>query len=304
MLEGEQLKRPRAIHGPALAAIASGNSFGRGFNMLTSTALRGVALMMALVCPTLSIAGPATGGATEWTQLANNAQLAKVVGLEGESLAKTSQILTAEVDQLRTQIETYQTILRNTEKLSDSFLRQAIEPIAKLQEVSQQVQGLARDGAALDTFLRSSLVSDPLYNKEELNEARLSERYDLWQEQWGGALETSLRASNLTLEDVASEGELIDTITKRFGGEEGHMQALQVANELSGSLARQMNQLRQLTATQSQQTSVAWGRVLADMDQEEAEARRFEQEINQSIDNIDGQAGQGRSIHEILGIGN
>jgi len=304
MLNAKQDLGRRAMHGATQTAIASRHSVCVGLNRMTSSALPVLALLVTLSSPTLSSAGPATGGATEWTQIANNAQLAKVVGLEGESLAKTSQILSAEVEQLRAQIETYQTILRNTEKLSDSFLRQAIEPIAKLQEVSQQVQGLARDGASLDTFLRSSLVSDPLYNKEELNEARLSERYDLWQEQWGGALETSLRASNLTLEDVASEGELIDTITKRFGGEEGHMQALQVANELSGSLARQMNQLRQLTATQSQQTSVAWGRVLADMDQEEAEARRFEQEINQSIDNIDAQAGQGRSIHEILGIGN
>lgn len=251
-----------------------------------------------------AISGPVTGGASEWTQLLNNAELVNLVSLEGQSLAQSGQILSAELDQLRTQIETYQTILRNTEKLSQNFLRQAMEPVHELKALASKVQGLAKDGASLDRFLRSDLLKDPLFKKEPLTEARMSERYDAWTEQWAGTVETALRGAGLTLKDVEQEGALIDTITNRFGGERGHMQALQVANELSGSLARQMNQLRQLTATQSQQTSVAWGRVLSDMDRKEAEQRRFESEVNQTLDNSRGQGGNFRSIHDILGLEN
>ena len=251
-----------------------------------------------------AISGPVTGGASEWTQLLNNAELANLVGLEGQSLAQNGQILSAELDQLRTQIETYEAILRNTEKLSQNFLRQAMEPVHELKALAGKVQGLAKDGASLDRFLRSDLMQDPLFEKEPLTEARMSERYDAWAEQWNGTVETALRGAGLTLKDVEQEGALIDTITKRFGGERGHMQALQVANELSGSLARQMNQLRQLTATQGQQTSVAWGRVLSDMDRKEAEQRRFESEVNQTLDNSRGQGGNFRSIHDILGLEN
>ena len=247
--------------------------------------------------------GAATGGATEWTQLLNNVQLGKLVGVEGQNLAKNAQILTAELNQLRTQINTYQTILRNTAKLSDSFLRKAMEPISKLRGIASEVQGLAKDGASLDRFLRSDMIQYPLFQGEALNEAQVAERYDAWQQQWAGAVETSLRASNLTLDDVADEATLIDTISRRVGSEGGHMQALQVANELSGSLARQMNQLRTLTATQARQTSVAWGRVLSDMDRREAAQRQHEVEIKETLDGFKAQEGQFRPIHEILGIG-
>lgn len=265
-------------------------------------------LLIATVCVTLIAAPPAaggavTGGSTEWTQLLNNVQLVNLVGVEGQNLAKNAQILTAELNQLRTQINTYQTILRNTAKLSDSFLRQAMEPLTKLQGISSEVQGLAKDGASLDRFLRSDLMQDPLFQREVLNEARLAERYDAWQQQWAGAVETALRNSDLTLDDVADEAALIDTISRRVGSEGGHMQALQVANELSGSLARQMNQLRSLTATQAQQTSVAWGRILADMDRREAAQRQHEVEIKETLDGFKAQEDQFRPIHEILGIG-
>ena len=253
--------------------------------------------------PPAGAGGAVTGGATEWTQLLNNAELASLVGVEGQNLAKNAQILTAELEQVRTQINTYQTILRNTVRLSDSFLRQAMEPLNKLRGIASEVQGLAKDGASLDRFLRSDLMQDPLFQREVLTEARMAERYDAWQQEWAGAVETSLRASNLTLDDVAEEGALIDTISRRVGSEGGHMQALQVGNELSASLARQMNQLRTLTATQAQQTSVAWGRILADMDRREAAQREHEVQIKETLDSARGQEGQFRPIHEILGIG-
>ena len=83
-------------------------------------------LLIATVCATLVTASPAaggaaTGGATEWTQLLNNVQLVDIVGIEGQNLAKNAQILTAELNQLRTQINTYQTILRNTARLPDQL---------------------------------------------------------------------------------------------------------------------------------------------------------------------------------------
>ena len=165
------------------------------------------------------------------------------------------------------------------------------------------MQGLAKDGASLDRFLRSDLIRDPLFRREALNEARLAERYDTWQQQWAGAVETALRNADLTLDDVGEEAALIDTISTRLGAEGGHMQALQVGNELSASLARQMNQLRSLTATQAQQTSVAWGRILADMDRKEAAQRQHEVEIKETLDGFKAQQDQFRPIHEILGIG-
>lgn len=258
----------------------------------------------ALTCTGGANAGPsAVSGATEWTQLANNAELLNMVGLQGETLAKNAQILTAELTQVKTQIDTYMTILRNTAQLPESFMREAMEPILKLRAIAQEVGGIAKDGASLDKFLRSDLFTDPLFDKTALTQAATSERYDEWSETWAKTLETSLRSAGLTQEDVASEGAVLDKISARIGKEGGHMQALQLANELSGSLARQMNQLRSITATQSEQTAVAWGRVLSDMDRKEAADRALEKATQSTLNSIQSQGGNYRSVHEILGIG-
>jgi P-type conjugative transfer protein TrbJ len=247
--------------------------------------------------------GPVTGGASEWTQLLNNVELGKLVGLETQALQTSGNILSAEIQQVKTQIETYQTVLRNLEKVSDNYLAEAMEPVEKLRGLMAETNAIVKSGKSIDEFLRSGLISDPLFKKEPLDEAKLSERYDEWVSSWESSVDVGLQKIGLTLEDVATEGDLLDKISARFGGEEGHMQVLQASNELSASLGRQMNDLRALTATQAQQSTVAWGRVLGEMDAKEASDRELEVEINQSLDSIDKSKSGHRSIHEILRLG-
>ena len=87
-----------------------------------------------------------------------------------------------------------------------------------------------------------------------------------------------------------------------MGTEAGQMQVLQGANLVAASMARQLNDLRRITATQSEQTSIAWARRLEEMDRREAAERAQQQEIEQSRSRL-GNAPRGRTLNEIFGVG-
>ena len=245
------------------------------------------------------IAGALSGSATEWTQLLNNKQLARSVALEGRILSTEAESLTAQLDQLRTQIQAYEIMRRNVQQLPDQMLGDVMAPILELQQIAQEAGSIAQSGVALDEFLRSGLITDPLFERAGLDRARVAERYDDWSRRWQSAVETNLGQSGLTMADVETEGQLLQAIQSRFGTEVGQMQVLQGANQISASMARQLNDLRRITMTQSEVSTLAWGRVLSDMDQREAGERLFEQEVHETLESLE-QRDRGRSLNEIF----
>ena len=246
-------------------------------------------------------AGPAVGVATEFTQRLNNAELGTIIGLETRILSTETEQLLTEIEQLATQIRSYEIMLRNIRSLPEQHLRAAIGPILRLREIASEAGAIATSGRALDNFLRSDLITDPLYERDGLDRVDVATRYDDWQARWRSSLETALGTAGATLEDVESEARLIDLVTGRFGGERGQMQVLQGANQIAASMARQLNGLRAITATQVEQTSLAWARVLADMDRREAAERLHEREIHETLESLDAVA-PGRSLNDMFGI--
>lgn len=252
--------------------------------------------------PALAGPGGGLGGATEWTQLANNIELGTIAGLEARILSTGTEQLLTEIEQLATQIRAYEVMLRNIKSLPDQYLRAAMGPVLRLREIGAEAKAIVQAGKSLDGFLRSELITDPLFERGGLERADVAARYDDWQARWQASLENGLGAAGATLADVESEAELIDLVSARFGSEAGQMQVLQGANQIAASLARQMNGLRAITATQAEQTGIAWARVLADMDREEALRRRHEREVHETLESLE-RVAPGRSLNDLFGFG-
>ncbi|WP_419738621.1 hypothetical protein [Ruegeria sp.] len=259
-------------------------------------------LLSAPLLPAPASAGPGgLGRATEWTQRLNNAELGAIAGLEARILSTETEQLLTEIEQLATQVRAYEIMARNIKSLPVQHRRAAMAPVLRLREIASEAGAIAQAGQQLDSFLRSEMITDPLFDRSGLERANVAARYDDWQARWQSSLATGLGTAGATLADVKSEAELIDLVTARFGSEAGQMQVLQGANQISASLARQMNGLRAITATQAEQTSIAWSRVLADKDREEALRRRSEREIHESLEALEN-VPPGRTLNQIFGI--
>ncbi|MCY3875433.1 MAG: hypothetical protein OXF88_14215 [Rhodobacteraceae bacterium] len=245
-------------------------------------------------------AGGLTGVATEWTQLANNAQLAKLASIEASQLSVASETLATEVEQLRNLILAYRNMVANTERLPGSFHRKALEPIIDLRRLYMKTGIVTQSGQKLDQFMKSGQITDPLFDQEGYSRNDFEERYDALQTQWTSSLEAGLRKAGFTLADVETEAGFVDQLSRRAGQADGNLAALQVANELSASLSRQVLDLRLLQAAQVEQTAMAWSRRLQEQDIREAIQRRYDETL--AIDLQAVEEYRPRGIHSILGL--
>ena len=227
----------------------------------------------------------------------NNAELITLVAKEAEGVALNSQQLLTQIEQLRTQFLSYQNLLQNTLGLTDTQWADVANSIKELRGVMSDAGALAGQGQQLESFLASNLIGDPLFEQSGLSNQIFEDRYDAWQDRTDTALHSALRTARLTLEDVAKEADLLDVIQGQGKSASGQMQAIQVGNELTASVARQIGKLSTITAAQSEQTSLFQARWLAQMDAEEAGRR----ETVQNSENILNQAGS-EDAQELIGF--
>ena len=232
-----------------------------------------LAASLHIAGPTPVLAGGPLAGATEFTQLLNNAELVTLVGVETEVLNTNTRQLVTQANLLRTQLQAYQNMLRNTRNLPETIWGDAVTSLTQLRGVMASANAVAADGAALDRMMSGRLVADPLYQASPLSRGEFDSRYAEWGNLSRNALSSSLRTARMTVDDVDSEAEIIARIARQGQTVQGQVEALQVGNELATSIARQLAQLRILTATQNEQTSIFQARWEAERDRAEA-ARR------------------------------
>lgn len=234
---------------------------------------------LAVICMILGLsqsanAGVATGEATEWTQLANNAELVAIVAKETKVVALNSQQLLTQAQTLKTQLLAYQNMITNTQNLPDTIWRDVVGSLTQLHGVMSQANSLAFDGGQLDEVLKSNLIVDPLYKASGLSKGEYQKRYDEWGLLSNSSLTAALSASRMTIKDVETEAKTLSRIQEQGKSVKGQVEAIQVGNELAASVAHQLTKLRSITATQNVQTSVFQGRWLAQMDADEAQTRK------------------------------
>ena len=265
--------------------------------------MRRVAVTFCLAAPMLPAplsAGPAaTGFASEWTQIANNAQLGVLSTQAASAYAQDAQALMAQLEELRTQIAQYEIMIRNLTGFADLEIAKSL--LGDLRAIGVEAQSLAFSAADLDRFLKSGVISDPLFEASGLSDLNLDKRFDEWSAAWRNSAEAALKSAGLALEDVAKDGDALNKLTARMGSEKGQLQALQLGNALSASLSDQLLDLRALTAQQNEQVTLAWGRVLADMDEEEAEERAIREQVKNERIQLENQP-NGKTIGQIFGV--
>ncbi len=209
-----------------------------------------VALLLA-ASPGVVQAGAATGGATEWTQLLNNAQLLEQSGQGVEQIANQTQQIAHQVTQIQNQLDQYRTMLQNLEKLPDNIWGQAKNDLNRLRQLTQQGHGIAFSMGSLDDVLKQRFPSFEDFASGVQGGQDFSEQYGQWSKTNRDTIGGTLAQAGLTAQQFDSEQSTMRQLQQQSQSAVGQMQALQVGHSIASQQVDQMQKLRGLIAQQS-----------------------------------------------------
>ncbi|WP_075359009.1 hypothetical protein [Caballeronia sordidicola] len=167
-----------------------------------------------------------TGGSTEVTQLMNNTELVQ----------NTYQ----QAQQLQLQIQSALTD-------PNTPWSQTMQALTQLRDVVNTGEALGYDATHLEQKFQSLY---PQYSAQS-GTSMLNNLVN-WTSATKSSVQSALMAGGMTVDQIKSEGSMIDTLRLKGQTALGQMQATQVGNAIAVEQVQQMRRLEQLTASQMQ----------------------------------------------------
>ncbi|NKK46217.1 P-type conjugative transfer protein TrbJ [Rhizobium leguminosarum] len=195
-------------------------------------------------------AGTATGAATEWTQLANNAQLVELMKSSGVQVDNQLTQISQLAEQIQNQLKIYENMLQNTAQLPDHVWGQVESDLDQLRSIVDQGQGIAFSMGNADDVLQQRFQSYADLKTNLPNNATLSSTYQSWSDTNRDTIASSLKAASLTADQFDSEEDTMSSLRSMSETADGQMKALQVGHEIAAQQVAQMQKLRGLVSQQ------------------------------------------------------
>lgn len=211
-----------------------------------------MAAMLAIHTPAKA-GGGMTGGATEWTQLANNVEL---IGIYSEQVAAVQQ-----------QIQQYQNMVQNTLGLSQQMWPSALVQISDLVDTIRSVDGAANASAnALQDFARQ------YQHIESMTAAQAIQRWRTGVQQ---QIAQSLRTSGIAADSMRDNQAVLAQIQAASQTAQGRMQVLQAGNQISGLMVNEIQSLHMTTIAAQQAQSNYLATQVREREESDAAFREF-----------------------------
>lgn len=244
-----------------------------------------VAIIFQIGLPVQAHAGGVTGQATEWTQLANNAELISLVGKSAEQVNNQITQISQLAEQIQNQINIYKNLLQNTAQLPDHVWGQVENDLKSLQDVVAQGQGVAFSMGNIDDVLKQRFQSFADMKSNLPDGQSFSSTYQNWSDTNRDTIAGTLKAANLTAEQFSSEEATMSSLRSMSESADGQMKALQVGHEIATQQVAQMQKLRGLV---SQQTTMMGTWLQSEQAQKDLAQARREQFFNAPTNDIHG----------------
>ncbi len=207
-----------------------------------------IALSATLPLPVQT--GGVTGQATEWTQLANNAELVSLVGKSAEQVNNQITQISQLAEQIQNQLNIYNNLLQNTAQLPHHIWGQVESDLKSLQNVVAQGQGVAFSMGNIDDVLKQRFQSFAEMKSNLPDGASFSTTYQTWSDTNRDTIAGTLKAANLTADQFSSEESTMSSLRSMSESSDGQMKALQVGHQIAAQQVAQMQKLRGLVSQQ------------------------------------------------------
>ncbi|TGP50662.1 P-type conjugative transfer protein TrbJ [bacterium M00.F.Ca.ET.230.01.1.1] len=206
--------------------------------------------MLSFAAPHLALAGGVTGQATEWTQLANNAELVKLLESSGVQVENQVKQIAQLAEQIQNQLNIYQNMLQNTAQLPNHIWGQVENDLNRLQGIVAQGNGVAFSMGNIDDVLKQRFQSFANMKTNLPNGEAFSSTYQSWSDTNRDTIGGTLKAANLTAEQFSSEESTMASLRSMSESADGQMKALQVGHQIAAQEVAQLQKLRGLVSQQ------------------------------------------------------
>ncbi|MEX8139969.1 P-type conjugative transfer protein TrbJ [Acinetobacter baumannii] len=156
-------------------------------------------------------------------------------------------------DQLRTQIQQYNDMIKQGMQLPDRIFNQITADLDRVKGVYQDAQSLGRNISNLDSRFREQFKGYESYLQSQgRSSTSMSQQYKKWATQGLDNARTAMKAAGINTSSFASEDATLNQLVSRSQSAAGRMQAIQAGNEIAAQNVQQLQKLRDLVATQIQ----------------------------------------------------
>lgn len=204
----------------------------------------------AVAPPTHGRAGAATGAATEWTQLANNAQLIDLLKSSGLQVDNQLTQISQLAEQIENQLRIYENMLQNTAQLPDHIWGQVEGDLNRLRDIVAQGKSISFSMGNADDILQQRFKSYADLETKLPNAESYASSYQNWSDTNRDTIAGTLRAASLTADQFDSEETTMSSLRSMSETSDGQMKALQVGHEIAAQQVAQMQKLRGLVSQQ------------------------------------------------------
>jgi|GEM_PF-623944 len=189
------------------------------------------------------------GGATEVTQILNNAQLMAIFQNGTSQLAELSSMLDNEITQTMQQINMVQNQLQDLASLGNSVMapyNQVSGSLSKLQGLVSRGQSLSYTLQNLDQQFSQMYPGFGNYGSS----GTYATQYKGWSQASMDGIKGALQAQGLQASDFATEQATMDSLNSMSSSANGTVSAVQAGNAIAAQQVVQLQKLRQLQMEQ------------------------------------------------------
>jgi P-type conjugative transfer protein TrbJ len=234
-----------------------------------------VLIATAALRPDISVAGGVTGEATEFTQLANNAELINLLEKSGVQVENQLTQISQLAEQIQNQLKIYDNMLQNSAQLPNHIWGQVEGDLKKLQSVVSQGEGIAFSMGNADDVLKQRFKSFADLKSNLPNGETFSSSYQGWSDTNRDTIAGTLKAANLTADQFSSEESTMDSLRSMSETANGQMKALQVGHQIAAQQVAQMQKLRGLFSQQMTMMGTWYQSEQTDKDLAQARREKF-----------------------------
>ncbi len=210
-------------------------------------------------------------GATEFTQIANNSQLAAQYGKQLQQYATQIQQYQTAVQQFTNQVQSYKLMLQNIGTLPSSQWSQFTQSVNKMRQIMDNTAGMTYTAANYDQMFKQMY---PGYQKLlDSGNVDPTSVYKSLSKQTNSTVNDALKQLNLSQADLENDQSTMRELQNVSQSAQGQLGAIQAANEIA---LHQTNTLKKLRQTMMMQANMQAQAMAANQAKEDAARADFD----------------------------